>query len=190
MERGGFRGRLSAFLRRNVAGAEKKPRRERRGYVRPLPRARNHAREPRRRVTRAGGHRRARPIRAQKRVPPLEGAQAGGGADGMERNGTRRRGRYAGTEPQSFSDGMGNMTCHDTMQGSFHEPSRSARPSSPRPPPVPASERGSRGDGGRRAVLRRRRKMCGSGRLLPGTGALCRDRLQNMIHAHGDHDET
>ncbi len=27
-------------------------------------------------------------------------------------------------EPQSFGDGMANMTKHDTMQGAFHEPRR------------------------------------------------------------------
>ena len=107
-----------------MAGAEKSPGGNG-GETCALPsRARNQVREPRRRRARAGGHRRARRIRAQKLVPPLEGAQAGGGADGMERNGARAEERYAGTEPQSFGGGMGNMTKHDTVQGSFHEPPR------------------------------------------------------------------
>ncbi len=101
-----------------MAGVRKKPRRERTGDMRPPSRARNQPREPRRRKTRAGGRGRARRFRAQK--------GSGGGADGMERNGTRRRERYAGTEPQSFGGGMGNMTKHDTLQGVFHEPPRRA----------------------------------------------------------------
>ncbi len=45
----------------------------------------------------------------------VERARRGtGGHPEMERNETRRRDRYAGTEPQSFSGGMGNMTKHDT----------------------------------------------------------------------------
>ena len=42
---------------------------------------------------------------------------SGGGADGMEQNGTRRRERYAGTERQNFTQGMGNMTFHDRSRG-------------------------------------------------------------------------
>ncbi len=68
-------------------------------------------------LTRAGGRGRARRIRAQKGSRRLR-TQAGGGAEGLERNGMRGRERYAGTEPQTFGDGMGNMTIHDTMQGS------------------------------------------------------------------------
>ena len=83
--------------------------------MRPASRARNQVREPRRRKTRAGGRGRARRIRAQKRVPPQRAT--GRRAKGAERNATE--GRYAGTEPQSFGGGMGNMTNHDTMQGSF-----------------------------------------------------------------------
>ncbi len=137
-------------------------------------------------LMRADGRGRARRIRAQKRVPPVEstvrsrqrgrmrgsrchpgwsevsqskslpdcsgvtGPRLGGRGDNFGlgpkfgpigtdsalrrpgrrrrgRNGTRWRERYAGTEPQTFSGGMGNMTKHDTMQGSFHEPPRPAR---------------------------------------------------------------
>ena len=65
---------------------------------------------------------RARRIRAQKRVPPPWGrpGRRRRGRNGTERNATEER--YAGTEPQNFGDGMGNMTFHDTMQGVFHEP--------------------------------------------------------------------
>ncbi len=68
-------------------------------------------------LTRAGGRRRAGRIRAQKGSRRLT-APGGGGAEGRERNGTRWRERYAGTEPQSFGGGMRNMTSHDTVQGS------------------------------------------------------------------------
>ncbi len=73
-----------------MAGAEKNPGgNEREKCVRRLARAircanRAGANAP----ARAGA--RMQDTRA-KRVPPLEGGQAGGGADGMERNGTRGR---------------------------------------------------------------------------------------------------
>ena len=92
------------------------------GDVRPPSRARNQVREPRRRKTRPPAQGRARRIRAQKRVLLPGGAQAGGGADGRERNGMGRRERYAGAEPQSFAGGMRNMTSHDTMQEEFNKP--------------------------------------------------------------------
>ena len=76
-------------------------------------------------LTRPPAQGRARRIRAQK-GSRRSGKPGGGGADGRERNGTRWRERYAGTEPQSFSGGMRNMTCHDTMQGVFREPPASA----------------------------------------------------------------
>ena len=100
-----------------MAGAEKSPGgNEGETCVRRLARAIS-------RADRAGANARGRAqARTQdtraKRVPPLEDAQAGGGAEGLERNGMRGRERYAGTEPQTFGDGMRNMTIHDTMQGS------------------------------------------------------------------------
>ncbi len=105
-----------------MAGAEKSPGgNERARCVRRLARAIRCA-------NRAGANARGRAqARTQdtraKTVPPLAGAQAGGGGrNGAERN--AREERYAGTERRSFGDGMGNMTIHDTMQGSFHEPPR------------------------------------------------------------------
>ena len=109
-QRGGSRGRLSAFLLREArAGAGKKPRRERTGEVRPLSRARNQAREPRRRRTRAGGRRRARRIRAQKGA--RRSGKPGGGADGREWSAMEKR--YAGMERRNAGIGMANMTSHD-----------------------------------------------------------------------------
>ena len=105
-----------------MAGAEKSPGgRRRETCVRRLARAIRCA-------NRAGAD--ARPRGGAGRIRAQKGS--GGGADGMERKGTRRRERYAGTEPQSFGGGMGNMTKHDTMQGSsMNRPgprlSRSAR---------------------------------------------------------------
>ena len=178
-------------------GPAKKPRRERTGEVRPASRARNQVREPRRRKTRPPAQGRARRIRAQKRVPPPGGAQAGGGADGRERNGTRRRERYAGTEPQSFGGGMGNMTCHDTMQGVSHESPR-ARNQVREPrrrktrPPAQGRARRIRAQkwvpppGAPRPAAARTE---GSGTEREG-GAICRNAIAELRRRHGEHDKT
>ncbi len=121
----------------------KKPRRERTGDVRPPSRARNQVREPRRRKTRAPAQARACTIRAQKGSRRLEApGRRRHGRKGAERNATKER--YAGTEPQSFGGGMGNMTKHDTIQGSFHEPPRPASVRGGRRDFPPASEAGRR----------------------------------------------
>ncbi len=80
-----------------------------------------------------------------KKGPAAPGNRAGGGADGMERNGTRGKERYAGTEPQNIGDGMGNMTKHDTLQGFFREPPRLASVRGGRGGFPPASEGGRKG---------------------------------------------
>ena len=94
---------------------------------------------------------------ARKKGPAAWGSRTGGGADGMERNGTRGRKRYAGTEPQSFGGGMRNMTCHDTMLGVFREPPRLRRGWAPPP------------RAGNQAREPRRRKTRAGGRGRAGT---------------------
>ena len=148
---------------------------------------------------------RARDTRA-KTVPPLGVAQAGGGADGTERNGTWRRERYAGTEPQNIGGGMGNMTIHDTLQGSFHEPPRlrrgrasaasraircanraganargraQARTQDTRAKTVPPLE-GARAGGARTER---------SGTERDG-GTICRNGTADFQRRHGEHDKT
>ncbi len=121
VERGGSAGPPLRFSAQNAAGARKKPRRERTGEVCPPSRARNQAREPRRRETRAGAGAGAQAHYARNRDPPPGAprpAAALTAGSGTAWNETRWRERYAGTEPQSFSGGMGNMTFHDTIQGS------------------------------------------------------------------------
>ncbi len=105
---------FSLFCRGKQWLGWKKPRREATGEVRPPSRARNQAREPRRRKTRPPAQGRARRIRAQKGSRRLEARRPAA----AQRSGTRRRERYAGTEPQNIDVGMGNMTKHDTMQRS------------------------------------------------------------------------
>ena len=79
------------------------------------------------------------------------------GRNGAERN--AREGRYAGTEPQSFSGGMRNMTCHDTMQGVFHDiPSPRLLLSSPPPLAGEAGWGPSRRDGRLPSFARRFRE--------------------------------
>ena len=84
------------------------------GELRPLSRARNQAREPRRRETRARG-------RAPARITRDSGSRRQGSPGkrqwptGRERNATEEW--YAGTERQGFTEDMGNMTSHDTSEG-------------------------------------------------------------------------
>ena len=81
-----------------------------------------------------------------------------------------RRGRYAGTEPQSFGGGMENMTIHDTMQGSSMN-----RPG-PRPSPLGGGENGMNGDR--------------EGRGYAGMPAICTKGLSGMHRTHAEHDGT
>ena len=205
-QRGGFRGRLSPFCAgKQWLGPAKKPRRERTGEVRPPSRARNQVREPRRRKTRPPAQGRARRIRAQKRVPSLEGAQAGGGAEGREWNGMGRRERYAGAEPQSFGGGMRNMTSHDTVQGSSMNrpacggesaPAVSCAQSGARTAPAQDAQAG----GGAHAGYARKNGSAAWGR--PGRrrrgrkgaernaaeGTICRNGTARRRRRHGEHD--
>ncbi len=80
------------------------------------------------------------------------------GRNGAERSAMEER--YAGTEPQSFSDGMANMTKHDTMQGS----------STNRPAP--------------RSFCHPGLEPCADPTVL------CRNGHPNMHLAHGEHDRT
>ena len=98
---------------------------------RPPPRAQSGARTAPAQDARKRARARTQDTRA-KRVPPPGGRdRRRGGRKGAERNATEER--YAETEPQSFGDGMANMTLHDTMQRVFHEPPR---------PPFAASAKG------------------------------------------------
>ena len=103
-------------------GAKKAPAGTDRRRAPAASRAQSGARNAPRRKTRAGGRGRGRTIRAQNRVPPPRGrpSRRRRGRIGAERNARERR--YAGTEVQTYGDGMGNMTKHDTMRGTFHEP--------------------------------------------------------------------
>ena len=143
-------GRLSAFLRRRAAGAEKNPAGGDGRGASAVSRAQSGARTAPA-LTRAGGRGRARRIRAQK------GSRRRRGRTGAERNATEEG--YAGTEPQSFGGGMANMTCHDTMQGVFHEP--------------PCLRRGWAPSAASRAI--RRANRAGARRARAGAGAQARN---------------
>ncbi len=92
-----------------MAGAGKKPRRERTGEVRPLSRARNQVREPRRRQrAQAGAGTHAG--YARKKGP---GAWEALPATAERRKAERDGKRYAGMARRNAGKGMANMTSHD-----------------------------------------------------------------------------